>query len=290
MKKLFFIAAVSLAAFACTREDASCTKSISIRAGIGEVTKVSTTGNLASFQEGDRLSLYAWTGSATSVNTSRVVDGVTNTLGADGKWTPETQMRWADMVTPHYFIGIYPARTVTDFTADAFTLDPADYEASDLLIATNLAGLKAQDDPVSLSFDHALAKLYVNLTFRNQWAEAPTVTAVTVTSCKTATVDYLARELSATGTAVPVALTASANNAWSGLQVPQTGVNTLTVTLEGQDYVYTHTADIPLQGGKYTTVNLVIGRDQMNLASDITISDWTSQGAAIDGDVFKPAE
>ena len=290
MKKLFFIAAVGIAALACTRENASVTRSISIRAQIGDVTKVTTTGDQSVFQEGDKISLYAWTGSATSVSSPLVVDGVKNSLGSDGKWTAETQMLWADMVTPHYFIGVYPARKVTDFKADTYTLNPADYEASDLLIAKNVAGLKAQDDPVVLAFDHVVAKLYVNLTFRNQWTTEPTVTAVTATAKKTATVDYLTETLSATGTAGPVALTASANNAWNGLQVPQTGVNTITVTLEGKDYVYTHTADIPLQGGKYTTVNLVIGRDQINLASEITISNWASQGDAINGDVFKPAE
>ena len=293
MKKLFIIATVGLTALACSKTidtpDASG-RQIAIQASIGPMSKVATTGNQSVFQEGDKLSLYAWTGSTTAVSTPLVVNGVKNTLGEGDKWTPEIQMLWADMVSPHYFIGVSPARTVTDFTADAYTLDPADYEASDLLIATNMAGLKAQDDPVTLAFDHVLAKLYVNLSFRNQWSEEPTVTAVTATACKTATVDYLTKAFTATGAAAPVALTASANNAWSGLQVPQAGVNTITVTVEGHDYVYTHTADIPLQGGKYTTVNLVIGRDQINLASEITISDWASQGDAIGGDVFKPAE
>ena len=196
-------------------------------------------------------------------------------------------MLWADMVSPHYFIGIFPARAVTDFTADSYTLDPADYEASDLLIATNLAGYKAQDNPVALAFDHVLAKLYVNLSFRNQWAEAPTVTAVSATAKKTATVDYLTKALTATGNAGPVALTASANNAWIGLQVPQTGVNTITVTIGGKDYVFTHTADIPLVSGKYTTVNLAVGRDKIELVDAITISDWTSQGDDIGGDALE---
>ena len=293
MKNLFIIAAVGLSALACNKATdfpGTSGKQITIQAGIGSMSKVATIGDQSVFQEGDNISLYSWTGGATAVSPNLVVNGVRNTLGENGKWTPETQMLWADMVSSHYFIGVCPERTVTNFTSDVYTLDPADYQASDLLIATNLTGLKAQDDPVALAFDHVLAKLYVNLSFRNQWSEEPTVTAVTATAKKTATVDYLTKAFTATGTAGPVALTAAVNNAWSGLQVPQTGVNTITVTIEGNDYVYTHTADIPLQGGKYTTVNLVIGRDQINLASEITISDWASQGDAIDGDVFKPAE
>ena len=290
MKKVFIIAAIGLAVLACNKGTVSpdiSGRQIVVQAGIGTMSKVTTSGNQSVFQEGDKLSLYAWTGSATAVSTPLVVNGVRNTLGVGGKWTPEIQMLWADMVSPHYFIGIFPARTVTDFTADPYTLDPADYEASDLLIATNLAGYKAQDNPVALTFDHVLAKLYVNLSFRNQWAEAPTVTAVSATAKKTATVGYLTKALTATGTAGPVALTASANNAWIGLQVPQTGVNTITVTIGGKDYVFTHTADIPLVSGKYTTVNLAVGRDKIDLVDAITISDWTSQGDDIGGDALE---
>ena len=290
MKKVFIIAAIGLAVLACNKGTVSpdiSGRQIVVQAGIGTMSKVTTSGNQSVFQEGDKLSLYAWTGSATAVSTPLVVNGVRNTLGVGGKWTPEIQMLWADMVSPHYFIGIFPARTVTDFTADTYTLDPADYEASDLLIATNVAGLKAQDNPVALAFDHVLAKLYVNLSFRNQWAEAPTVTAVSATAKKTATVGYLTKALTATGTAGPVALTASANNAWIGLQVPQTGVNTITVTIGGKDYVFTHTADIPLVSGKYTTVNLAVGRDKIDLVDAITISDWTSQGDDIGGDALE---
>ena len=134
-----------------------------------------------------------------------------------------------------------------------------------------------------------MAKLQVNLSFRNQWASAPTVTSVTATAKKTATVDYLSKTVSATGTAASVALMAQNNATWSGLQVPQEGVRTLTIRVEDKDYEFTHSADIPLAGGKYTIVNLIIGRDRIELASEITITDWTSQGEAIGGDVFKPA-
>ena len=285
--KLFTIAILSIAALACSRENdntAQGGKYITIKAGIGEMTKVQTTGNTAIFKEGDKLSLYAWTGSAAAVSTDLVVNGVKNTLGADGKWTPEIQMLWADMITPHYFLGIYPARTVTNFTADAYELKPAEYEASDLLVATNLGGLKAQNDPVALTFDHMMAKLNVNLTFRNQWATEPTVTAVTATAKKSATVDYLSKLVTASGTAGAIALTSVKNSEWSGLQVPQSGVHTITITIDGKDYVYTHNTDIPLGSGKFTTVNLIVGRDQINLATEITITDWASQGDAIEGD------
>ena len=289
--KLSIPIVLALAALvACDRlSTLSGERPIAVQASIGAMTKVTTTGNKAVFDTGDAISIFAWTGSADAVPATWVVDGVKNTLGADGTWTPASPMLWRDMVSTHFFLGVFPSRTVTDFKADPYTLVPDNYAASDLLIATNLTGLKASDKPVELSFDHALARLDVNLSFRNQWETTPTVTAVAATAKKTATVDYLSKTLTATGTAAEVALKAASNVAWSGLQVPQEGLRTITVKIDGKDYVYTHTADIPLAGGKYTTVNLILGRDKIELSSEITINDWTSQGDAIGGDVFKPA-
>ena len=161
MKVLRFIpmAALGLLAAACSNDESAPAqqeaKYITIEASIGQMTRATTTGNTSVFDAGDGVTLYAWTGSATAVPADRVVNGVVNTLGTDGKWTPATQMLWSDMVTPHYFLGIYPARTVSDFTADPYTLDPADYEASDLLVARQLSGLIATQNPVSLTFNHA---------------------------------------------------------------------------------------------------------------------------------------
>ena len=45
--------------------------------------------------------------------------------------------------------------------------------------------------------------------------------------------------------------------------------------------MFTHTADIPLVGGQYTTVNLIVGRNQIDLAS-VSINNWAA-GTTIDG-------
>ena len=274
--KLVSLAALSLmAAASCnpkSLDPALRPATITIDASIGELTKVQNTGYSSAFESGDQVMLYAWTGSATSVPDAKVVNGVKNTYDGS-KWSAETQMLWADMLSPHYFLGIYPARTVTNFTADSYTLDPDDYTGSDLLIATNLAGLKAQDNPVALGFYHAMALLNVNLTFRDQWGGEPTVSSVTVTSRKTATLNYLNKAVTSTGTAEAVALKPKSNSAWSGLQVPQTGVNPITISIGGKNYVFTHTADIPLVSGQYTTVNLIVGRNQIDLES-VSITSW----------------
>lgn len=306
MKKYIIIiaAAAALSLVACNKEDIiKNAQTITVEASIGNMTKATYDGDKSTFASGDSLSLFAWTGDKTAIpaKASLVVSNVTNTLGTDGKWAPKTQMLWDDMTTAHYFMAVSPARVVESFTADKFTLDPAadKYQESDLLIATNVKGLVATSNPVSLEFDHAMAKLNVNLTFRNQWTAgnppvAPNTEAkikgLEATAKDHATIDYLSKAVTATGDATQLAMNKIKNASWTVLMVPQSGFRTITIKLEGNDewlggndtYVFKHTEDIPLVSGKYTTVNLIVGRDQITLDKDgVTISDWTA-GAVID--------
>lgn len=253
--------------------------SITIDASIGRATKVSYNGNAAQFSAGDRIAVYGWMGSSTEVPAKLVVNGVRNTLGTDGKWTPATQMLWKTVTDAHYFLGVYPAKDITDFTADPYTLDPS--ADGDLLVATNLSGVKATGGAVLLNFDHVMAKLNVNLKFRSEWEQTPTVTSVTATAQTAATVNYLAKEVTANGAATQVALTemdspaAGFGRSFSGLQVPQ-AIRTITVTIGGKEYAYQSSDDIILTGGHYTTVNLNVGRDKLEL-STISITGWDTE-------------
>ena len=303
MKKYIIIAAAAaLCLTACNKEGgAGDNRTITVEASIGAMTKASYEGDKSAFTAGDDLALFGWIGEASAIPSELVVNNVVNTLGEDGKWAPATQMLWDDMTTPHYFMAVSPARTVASFTADAFVLDPAadKFQQSDLLIATNVTGLKATNNPVSLAFDHAMAKLNVNLTFRNQWTEGnPPVEPYTEAKIKGleatakdhATVNYIKKAVTATGDAAQLAMNKIKNAKWTVLMVPQEGFRTITIKLEGNDewlggndtYVFTHTADIPLVSGKYTTVNLIVGRDQITLDKDgISINDWVA-GAVVD--------
>jgi len=302
MKNIAVAALGILALASCNKSNvAEGSRFITVEARIGDMTKATYDGNKSSFEADDNLSLFAWTGDKTAISKDLVVDNVTNTLGEDGKWTPETQMLWADVDIPHYFMAVSPARKVKSFTADPFALNPsaAKYQESDLLIAINDSGLKAGDNPVQLTFEHAMAKLNVNLKFRNQWTEGnPPATPVTEAKVDTleviartgATIDYIHKTISATGPDAVVGMNRVANASWTTLMVPQEGVRIVTIKLKGNDewlggngtYKFTHSADIPLQSGKITTVNLIVGRDQITLDKNgITIADWAA-GEVID--------
>ena len=216
-----------------------------------------------------------------------VVDNSINTLGGDGTWTAEPQMLWADNTSDHYFLGIYPERNgATDYDADPYTLDFNNQTASDLLVARTTA--KPTGSAVKLEFEHVMAKLVVNLSFRNEWTTAPEVASVTATACTEATVNYLENPVEvtpATGQNLVVIPFTGTSASFAGIMIPgQSGFRTINVTLEnGKVYTYTHPSGIDLQPGRYTTVNLVLGRDNIKLDdAGISVSDWEN-GTSIDG-------
>ena len=243
------------------------------------------------FENGDKISVYAWTGSKASVPdiSQRVVDNAINTL-AGGTWQAVPQMLWKNMSDEHFFIGVYPsnAQSIANLEESDFEVN-ANFEESDLLVATNLNGIKAQANPVSLTFDHLLAKIIVNLEFRNQWgADGPEVASVTLddvaTKCK---VNYLQKTVVAGTERGTFALAeVKANQSYASIVVPQSGIKTIKVNINGRDYVYQHDTDIDFEGGKYTIINLTVGRNELSLGS-IVINDWLkgdeiSGGEALD--------
>ena len=243
------------------------------------------------FENGDKISVYAWTGSKASVPdiSQRVVDNAINTL-AGGTWQAVPQMLWKNMSDEHFFIGVYPsnAQSIANLEESDFEVN-ANLEESDLLVATNLNGIKAQANPVSLTFDHLLAKIIVNLEFRNQWgADGPEVASVTLddvaTKCK---VNYLQKTVVAGTERGTFALAeVKANQSYASIVVPQSGIKTIKVNINGRDYVYQHDTYIDFEGGKYTIINLTVGRNELSLGS-IVINDWLkgdeiSGGEALD--------
>ena len=283
------VAAALLVLTACTNEHEPGNipaKDIRVDAFIGQTTRVTTDGNESAFEPGDRISVYAWLGADNDMQ-RLVVDNSINTLGGDGTWTAEPQMLWADNTSDHYFLGIYPERNgATDYDADPYTLDFNNQTASDLLVARTTA--KPTGSAVKLEFEHVMAKLVVNLSFRNEWTTAPEVASVTAVACTEATVNYLENPVEvtpATGQNLVVIPFTGTSASFAGIMIPgQSGFRTINVTLEnGKVYTYTHSADIDLQPGRYTTVNLVLGRDRIELDdAGISVSDWEN-GTSIDG-------
>ncbi len=71
--------------------------------------------------------------------------------------------------------------------------------------------------------------------------------------------------------------------AYSSIVIPSTDTKTIRISIDNEDYIYNHDIYIPLQSGKFTTVNLNVGREAITLAN-VTINDWESQGDDINGE------
>ena len=288
MKTLRTIALAMLAATltACSNDDngGKAPKYINIDAQLSQPTKTTIAADgTMSFTSGDAISVYAWTGSASTLPTTAdgfVVAGNTNTFNGS-TWTASPQMLWKDLTSPHFFIATYPQR---DITQTNFTLDTSKQAECDLMVATNLGtdskGIIATETAIPLAFDHLMAKLQVNLQFRNQWGESgPTSVAVSLNSKSSATIDYLAKSVTPTGDASYINLPSVAAavegyaKSYESIVIPVSDLKNIKIAIDGHDYIYTHDTAIQLQGGKTTIVNLMVGRNEITLGS-MSIKGW----------------
>ena len=288
MKTFKTIALAMLAATltACSKDDngGKAPKYINIDAQLSQPTKTTIAADgTMSFTSGDAISVYAWTGSASTLPTTAdgfVVAGNTNTFNGS-TWTASPQMLWKDLTSPHFFIATYPQR---DITQTNFTLDTSKQSECDVMVATNLGtdskGIIATETAIPLAFDHLMAKLQVNLQFRNQWGESgPTSVAVSINSKSSATIDYLAKSVTPTGDASYINLPSVAAavegyaKSYESIVIPVSDLKNIKIAIDGHDYIYTHDTAIQLQGGKTTIVNLMVGRNEITLGS-MSIKGW----------------
>ena len=303
MKKktyLFALMAMALTLGSCSDNEngigGETSKYITVSTSIGNMTRVATDANGGqTFEEGDEISVYAWTGAPTVApeTSERVVNNAINKL-TNGSWVSTPQMLWKNNRDKHYFIGVYPTAAISDLSAGEYTFDVNKQTESDLLVAVNKDGLSYNVDeqqPVPLTFTHVMAKLVVNLTYKNQWGtEGPTVDKVAVgNAAKKATVNYLTKVVTPSAVAEDKAdfdmPAITANKKYASIIIPQDGVQKITITIGGKDFIYDNGTPFKLESGKITTVNLEVGRDVIKLG-DVNISDWGSTGEPIKGEAY----
>ena len=293
---IFALAAMTMTLGSCSDSEnttgTEAPKSITVSTSIGKMTRITTDEKGAqAFSEGDEISVYAWTGSADKVPAAaeRVVNNAINKL-TDKVWVATPQMLWKNNLDQHYFIGIYPTKNVDNLTADTYTFNAENQLASDLLVAVNVKGLsytKDAKDAVKLDFTHVMAKMVVNLTYKNQWGGTPTVKNVVVSDAvKEATINYLTKAVTPTTTAqadfeVPATV---ANTQYVSVLIPQNGIQKLAITIGDKTFIYDHKSPFKFESGKITTINLEVGRDQVIL-DEVKISDW-AEGSTFNGEAF----
>lgn len=279
--KLFMaaIAATFLSLISCQDEDQTdkieISKYINIEANMQPLSRIIEN----SFDMGDEVSVYGWTGDMNVVPADLVVNNSINTKGADA-WSATPMMLWADMATDHYFLGVHPTKAITNFTADLYD------QAIDVLVAVNQEGRKAEGSNggiVPLIFDHVMGRLDVNLTFRNEFEGNAMVGAITANAMPGATVNYLAKDAQAAGTPTDIALATLTANKLYSLVLGIQKIHKIDITVNGKVYTYNNTEGVDLVKGKVQKVNLIVGRDQIVLGA-VSINPWEDADGSIDGE------
>ena len=291
---LFALMTMALTLGSCSDNESGiggeASKYITVSTNIGNMTRVATDENGGQkFVEGDEISVYAWTGDAIVApeTSERVVNNAINKL-TNGSWVSTPQMLWKNNRDKHYFIGVYPTAAISDLTAGEYTLDVTKQETSDLLVAVNTDGISYNADEqqtVPLTFTHVMSKLIVNLQYRNQFGGTPTVKSLVIQNAVSdASVNFLTKAVTVAtdATRADQSLVATkANEKYESIVVPQNGISKIVITIGDKQYIYTHPSDIKLESGKYTVVNLIVGRDEIILG-DVSIDEW-GEGDNISG-------
>ena len=297
---LFVLMTMALVLGSCSDNEngigGETSKYITVSTSIGNMTRVATDANGdQTFEEGDEISVYAWTGAPTVALEAheRVVNNAINKL-TNGSWVSTPQMLWKNNRDKHYFIGVYPTAAISDLSAGEYTFDENKQTESDLLVAVNKDGISYNADEqqtVPLTFTHVMAKLVVNLTYKNQWGtEGPTVDKVVVgDAVKSATVNYFTKVVTPSAVAEDKAdfdmPALTANKQYASIIIPQDGVQKITVVIGGKNFIYDNGTPFKFESGKVTTVNLVVGRDTITL-NEVKITDWETStpitGEAVD--------
>ncbi len=295
MKKILFSLMAFAVLTACNNDEdfapENSSDKIKVNASVGQMTPVASNGMASHFENGDQIMVYGWTGDKTAVPADPPIASVNTFDGT--KWSASPLMLWQSQTAAHYFLGIYPVRTVTDFKADAFVLDETEQTDADLLVAvSDDQGVVANNRGVDLTFKHVMAKININMNFRNEFGDVtPTPSEVKLYCGKEATINYLTQAVTADAyrynnaafIAMPVLETPETgfDKSYSSIVIPQTGVNIVNIVIGGTTYRYEGVEDIPFESGKVTTLNLNVGKDGISLAG-VTVGDW-KEGETLEG-------
>ncbi len=227
---------------------------------------------------------------------------------ASGQWTPEKKMLWkdgksgADIYAYAPFVGV----SMSDVNPVAFEI-PEDQSAGTTaadLVSWSRTGFVpdasrnndfSSDGKILISFSHRLVKMTFNFEKGNQFASDMTVVDATLfgTSSKVAC-DLKAGNVTAASDAVSrdITLHKVENLKYETVFFPgdgqKAGAKMLEVVMsDGTPLYYTVPAagliSGGLQSGNAYEMKMRLGKDKIELASDVAVADWTESGTTLPG-------
>ena len=224
------------------------------------------------------------------------------------EWTPATQMLWEKKnqsvdiyaYAPYnssYTGNIYQA---TNFPVTVSTDQTNDTSSDFLLFKTQfLPETNLVNGCVPISFKHALCKLNIKLTFKNEFSDSGLLTAnpvqkVYVDGAKVkGECDFAKQEVKASSSAKASTVTAwkesftaqtsstAATAEYQCILIPQTidaGSFQIQIRTSSKVLTWTSYSDVTLNQGQCQQINLVVGKDQVYVGG-ITVKGWNNGGS-----------
>ena len=262
-------------------------------------------GTSSSEYSGTTLGLFIDYGTGDKYNGSNV-----KWTKAENAWSPEKQMLWKDDKTGANIYAYAPY--VDGSAADAVNFEiPSDQTAGTLTadlvswaylkFVPNSSNNNFQDGKILISFGHRLVKLTFNFEKGNQFASDVTVSEAVLlgTSSKVvlnATNGSVTAASDAAGLDIKLHKVEDAQNPnalkYEAVFFPgegqKAGVKMLKVTMsEGTVLNYVVPSDGLVEGGLKAgsayEMKMRLGKDKIEVASDVTVADWTEGGTTLPG-------
>lgn len=215
--------------------------------------------------------------------------------GSEGVWTPESTLLWKSSSTPVEYYAYLPYRE----TLDNGNLVPVSLSANQSaesilgedLLYTSAQNVLAKDNPngIALEFKHKLAQLKVVLKKGTEVEESLEIPEVTLANCLlSGSMDVTTGEVTSGTNASDVSMFGSKSpidnpftNIWETLLVPgsfSAGKFAVTIAVgsgvDQRQFRYQISDAVTLEGGNSYTLNLIVGRDKVEMG-DIKAEEWT---------------
>ncbi len=279
MNKIAIYILLATSIISCNKESndpsiGSEVKSITIDARIADSTTRSS--EKSEFERNDTFGLSQWfDGDLSTIQATNI-----SVQNSGYSWVLSQTLEQSTTASTYNFAAIYPRPNSTDFE----DLKVCSYQApEDMLFATKSMSASEIDDvdgAVTLSFEHLMARITINITFVDFDDALPST--ITLNGLKeSASVNVFSGEITPDTAVedVDLDLTNSiSSGSASRIIVPQT-ISSFEVVVG--ELTYSYIGNIESVSGKNTTCNFTLKRENLNITldSDVKISDWGEETA-----------
>lgn len=237
----------------------------------------------SAFELDDKVGIYVVNQangvSGTLVTSGNYVDNMCFTY-SNNKWTPDTEIYWADKTTKADFYCYYPYANPTSVTAHTFTTKTdqstlANYKASELIWG-KAVGMAPTEDVVPITVNHSLSNAVVVVNPGTGFTAETLATAdieVKIANVKpNASINLATGEVTASGAASSVTMYKDSDLNYRALIVPQTVAESSLVVITIDGITYTLTKGFTFKANTRHTFTVTVNK--LNSGINIGIGDW----------------